>query len=71
MQWADVHDLEGGKSEESEGVESGESDTDHEIDATMLKISEKTKMINGRRSLKKFLRRNLAQIDGSFQKVEC
>ncbi len=68
VQWADKDALE---TESSDGSgESGESDSDHEVDTTIFKISDRQKFFNGKKSLKKFLKRNLTGVD-TFEKVEC
>ena len=68
VQWADENDLE---TESGDGSgESGESDSDHEVNTTMLKISDRQKFFNGKKGLKKFLKRNLTGVD-TFDSVEC
>ena len=50
--------------------ESGSSDSDHEVSDSCFKITEKTRFFDGKRRLRKFVKRNLAKA-GSFTSVEC
>ena len=55
---------------EIEESESGSSDSDHDIPEQCFKISEKSKFFNGKRRLRKFMKRNLAKVD-EFTAIEC
>lgn len=56
VQWADDQD-------ELEEGETGDSDTDHEVESSTLKISDRQKFFNGKKSLRKFVKRNLNTVD--------
>ena len=56
MQWADDQD-------ELEEGDTGDSDTDHEVESSTFKISDRQKFFNGKKSLRKFVKRNLNTVD--------
>ena len=58
-------------SESEDGLDThSSSDSDHELPDRLFKITAKAKFFNDKRKLRRFLRRNLLNVD-QFDRIEC